>query len=415
MTDHPKDPSQTTDRPASDLLRDGFDTLVDGHPISVIPDGPARLIRLLSMIAAAQSTIRMIFYIFDADDSGKAVRDAMTAAARRGVSIDMLLDSFGSARLSDDFFEDLRSAGGRVRWFGTRWTPRYLIRNHQKLVIIDGSSVMTGGFNIADSYFAPAGDPNGWQDLGLVISGPQVPAITKWFDSLSQWMDRDRPRFAALRRLVRTGVPGEGKLRWLVGGPTPLPSPWTSELRRLLASARLLTMSMAYFSPNAGMLRRLARIVRRGGRAELMLAAHSDNAATVGAARLSYRYLLKRGVRIHEFERNRLHNKLLVIDDVVLIGSANLDMRSLFVNMELMLRVEDSAFADRCRALIEAQTHHGSLITYQAHRRREGWLNWLRWSLAWLIVGVIDYSVTRRLNFGLDEDPSLDSGEEDQA
>ena len=90
-------------------------------------------------------------------------------------------------------------------------------------------------------------------------------------------------------------------------------------------------------------------------------------------------------------------------------------MRSLFVNMELMLRIEDAGFAAQCRALITAQAHHGSLISFDDHRRREGWVNWLRWSLAWLVVGVIDYSVTRRLNFGLDEDPSLDSGEEDQA
>ena len=415
MTGQTNDPIASPPHLSSDLLQDGFDATVASHAISVIPDGPSRLARLLNMIDAARVNIRMIFYIFDADSSGCAVRDALAKAARRGVSIDVLLDSFGSASLNDEFFADLRAAGGRVRWFGTRWTPRYLIRNHQKLMIVDGTSLITGGFNIADSYFAPASDPDGWQDLALILRGPQVEPITEWFDSLSQWMDRPRPRFVALRRLVRAGVAGSGPIRWLVGGPTALPSPLTAELRRLLGSARWLTMSMAYFSPNAGMLRRLARIVRRGGRAELMLTARSDNAATVGAARLSYRYLLKRGVRIHEFERNRLHNKLLVIDDVVLIGSANLDMRSLFVNVELMLRIEDAEFAAQCRALINAQADHGSPISYEEHRRREGWFNWLRWSLAWLVVGVIDYSVTRRLNFGLDEDPSVDSGEGDQA
>lgn len=414
MTTSPADLSANGPKPPSDLLLNGFETLVDGHSMSVITDGPKRLGRLLTMIDAAQSSIGMIFYIYEADHSGGAVLDALTRAATRGVKVDVLLDSFGSARLSDAFFAGLRQAGGRVRWFGTRWTPRYLVRNHQKLLIVDRKTVMTGGFNIADSYFAPADDPDGWQDLALVIAGPQVAAVTGWFDSMSQWMDSERPRFAALRRLVRAGIPGSGPLRWLVGGPTPRPSPLTREIRRLLGSAQRLTMSMAYFSPNAGMLRRLVRIVRRGGTAELVLTARSDNGATVGAARLSYHYLLKRGVRIHEFERNRLHNKLLVIDDVVLIGTANLDMRSLFVNMELMLRVEDAEFAAQCRALIAAQAEHGSPVTDDEHRRREGWFNWLRWSLAWLVVGVIDYSVTRRLNFGLDEDPSIDSGEEDQ-
>ena len=396
------------------MLRDGIDACVAGHTIQVITDGPVRLQRLLSMIDGAEQSIRMIFYIYADDDSGRAIRDALTRAATRGVLVDVLLDSFGSARLSDIFFAALRAVGGRVRWFGTRWTPRYLIRNHQKLLITDSRQVMTGGFNIADSYFASGDDADGWHDLAVTIEGPCVTDITAWFDALSGWMDRDRPRFAALRRLVRNGVSGDGPVRWLVGGPTPLPSPLTAEIRNLLARAKHFAMSMAYFSPNAGMLRRIARIVRRGGTAELLLPARSDNGATVGAARLSYHYLLKRGVRISEFERNRLHCKLMVIDDTVLVGSGNLDMRSLFVNMELMLRIEDAAFAARCRALISAQGRHATPITYETHRRREGWLNWLRWTLSWLVVGVIDYSVTRNLNFGQNEDPSRDDGEEDQ-
>lgn len=400
---------------ASDLLGSGIGATVAGHAIAIVTDGPTRLERLLAMIDGARNTIRMIFYIYADDSCGRAVREALTRAARRGVSIDMLLDSFGSARLTDAYFTELRAAGGRVRWFGTRWTPRYLIRNHQKLIIVDGTSAMTGGFNIADSYFAPNDDPDGWHDLAVIITGPRVIDLTEWFDSLSHWMDRVRPRFSALRRLVRRGVTGDGAVRWLVGGPTPLPSPLTAEVRRLLGKARHFAMSMAYFSPNAGMLRRITRIVKRGGQVDLVLTARSDNGATVGAARLSYHYLLKRGVNIHEFERNRLHTKLLVIDDVVLVGSANLDMRSLFVNMELMLRVEDAAFAAQCRSLVAEQAQHGNRITYEAHRQREGWLNWLRWSLSWLVVGVIDYSVTRQLNFGLNEDPSVDDDEDDQA
>lgn len=416
MTVPPAD-TPTTDQAADALLNNGFSATVAGHDIRLIPDGPQRLAQMLAMINAAQSSIRMMFYIYADDASGGAVRQALVGAAVRGVSVDLLLDSFGSSRLTDSYFDPLRAAGGRVRWFGTRWTPRYLIRNHQKLLIVDSATVMTGGFNIADSYFAPADDADGWQDLAVVLTGPQVEPIRGWFDALSQWMDRKRPRFSVLRRLVRAGVTraggADGPVRWLAGGPTPLPSPLTAEVRRLLSRARHLSMSMAYFSPNAGMLRRIAHIVRRGGSAQLTLPARSDNGATVGAARLSYHYLLKRGVVIREYERNLLHNKLVVIDDVVLVGSSNLDMRSLFVNMELMLRVEDAAFAGQCRALIEAQARFSTELSYASHRRREGWFNWLRWSLAWLVVGVIDYSVTRQLNFGLDEDPSADDGTDD--
>lgn len=390
-----------------------FTATVAGNAIEVIADGPMRLAKLLAMIDAARTSVRMMFYIFVDDTSGQAVRDALLAAAKRGVAVNVLLDSFGSSTLSDSYFAPLRAMGAKVRWFGTSWTPHYLIRNHQKLLIIDGAQALTGGFNIEVVYFAAADDPGSWQDLAVVLNGPIVDQAVQWFDALSRWMDTPRPSFSQLRRLVRKGIAGTGAVRWLAGGPTPRLNPWASELRRTVTAGRDLAMSMAYFSPNTGTMRRIARVVRRGGTATLILPSRSDNAATVGAARLAYGYLLKRGVRIWEFERSLLHNKLCVIDDVVMIGSANVDMRSLFINMELMLRVEDAAFAAQCRALIERQKCDASEVTLSGHRLRANWWTRLRWTLAWTVVGVIDYSVTRRLNFGLGEDPSVEDDRRD--
>ncbi len=178
-------------------------------------------------------------------------------------------------------------------------------------------------------------------------------------------------------------------------------SPWARALRGDMLRAGNMALAMAYFAPNAGMLRRIAMIARRGGEVRMLLPARSDNGATVGASRLLYGFLMKRGVAIAEYEAQRLHAKLIVIDDIVLIGSANLDMRSLYVNMELMLRVQDAGFARQCRDWITAQEVHSTEITPQLHRRRAGPLNRLRWFASWLVVTVIDYSVTRRLNFGL--------------
>ena len=161
---------------------------------------------------------------------------------------------------------------------------------------------------------------------------------------------------------------------------------------------------MAYFAPNAGVLRRIAGIAQRGGAARLLLPAYSDNGATVGAARLLYGFLLKRGVVISEYLPQRLHSKLIVLDDIVLIGSANLDMRSLYVNMELVLRIRDAAFAGKCLALIARQEAHAEVITPALHRQRAGLLNRIRWFASWLVVSAIDYSVTRRLNFGLNDE-----------
>ncbi len=380
-----------------------FSATVADQRIRVIPSGPARFKTLMDLIEGARASLCLLFYIYQDDNSGTAIRDALIRAARRGVVVSMMLDSFGSASTPDSFFAGLRSAGGSVRWFGTRWTPRYLIRNHQKLVIADGSIVMGGGFNIADEYFAPTSDRKGWHDLAFTLTGPAVGGAARWFDALAQWIAVPRPRFRDLRRLVGGWRDDGDAVSWQVGGPTVRLSPWARSLKREMNAAQSLALSMAYFAPNAGWLRRIGRITKRGGKVRMVLPARSDNGATVGASRLLYGFLLKRGIAIAEYEPQRLHAKLLVIDDNVHIGSANLDMRSLYVNMELMLRVRDAGFAEQCRALIAAQEAQSTVITPQLHRQRAGPLTRLRWFASWLMVTVIDYSVSRRLNFGLSD------------
>lgn len=381
-----------------------FSAEVAGNSITVLPGGPERLARLLAMVAGAERRIGLLFYIYADDEAGTALRDALTEAARRGVAVTMLLDSFGSATTADSFFDPLREAGGTVRWFGTRWGRRYLIRNHQKLVVVDGRVAMAGGFNIADSYFSE-GDRDGWRDIGFTITGPAVAGAERWMRRLSRWMAQPRPSWRQLRRLVARWHGGVGPVSWQVGGPTTRLSPWARNLRRDLLTATRFDTSMAYFAPSAGVMGKIAAIARRGGSARMVLPARTDNPATVGAARLIYGFLLKRGVAIYEYEPERLHSKLIVIDDVVLIGSANLDMRSLYVNMELMLRVEDAGFAAAARAHIDAQAALSTRVDEGLHKRRAGILTRIRWLLSWAVVSVIDYGVTRRLNFGLRDEP----------
>src|SRR3546814_11361214 len=97
-------------------------------------------------------------------------------------------------------------------------------------------------------------------------------------------------------------------------------------------------MAMAYFSPGQGVLRRLGRVARRG-RARFVMAAKSDNAATIGASRLLYGYLLRKQADVWEYRPCKLHMKLIIIDDVTYVGSATFDAPTLFVNVEVMLRI----------------------------------------------------------------------------
>src|SRR6185503_6940778 len=107
---------------------------------------------------------------------------------------------------------------------------------------------------------------------------------------------------------------------------------------------------------------------RRGGQVRLITPARTDHQSTVGAARHTYWALLKRGARIFEYAATKLHTKLFLLDDVAFVGSANFDMRSLFLNLELMLRVDDKAFADAMRLYVDGEIANSTEIKVEAHR-----------------------------------------------
>lgn len=375
-----------------------FTVEAQGHTLTFYPAGRDRLAALLGLIASAKTSIRMCFYIFAKDVSGAAVRDALSDAARRGVAVDLLLDGFG-ADAGEDFFAPMCEAGGRYSCFSAKWSQRYLIRNHQKIVVVDDRVAMIGGFNVEDSYFASP-EEKGWVDLGVVLEGSAVGDLSRWYDRLDAWVHGKRHSWREVRRMVREWDPGSGPVRVLIGGPTRGLSSWARCVRTDLTGAKKLDMIMAYFSPANRSLRAIGTVARRGG-VRLVLAGKSDNGATIGATRSLYDYLLKRRAKIWEFAATKLHTKLIVIDDKSYIGSANFDMRSLFLNLEVMLRIEDAALAERLSRHIDDHLAGSTHITPALHKKRAGLLNRIRWNASWFLVAVVDYTVSRRLNLGL--------------
>ena len=376
-----------------------FSVAAQGHDFTFYPGGAERLARLLGMIESARASIRMCFYIFADDECGRAVIAALLAARARGVGVSLLIDSFGSKDAPDALFAPLREAGGRYCCFSPRWNTRYLIRNHQKIVVIDETVAMIGGFNVEHDYFASPQE-DGWNDLAIEFTGPAVTEFVRWYDLLEKWTASPRGAWKAIRRLVRAWNPGTGPVRLLLGGPTRGLSPWARAVSDDLLAGTRLDMIMAYFSPAVRLLARIGRIARQR-QTRLLLAAKSDNTTTIAASRILYGPLLKRGARIWEFSPCKLHTKLIVLDDAVYIGSANFDMRSLYINLEIMLRIEDRALANRMREFVSQHLPASIEITREVHKARRTLLNRLRWTLSWFLVTVVDYTVSRRLNLGL--------------
>jgi cardiolipin synthase len=373
---------------------------VAANRLTLLPDGPQRLEALIALIDGAKSDLRILYYIFLEDKSGVRIRDALIEAAGRGVKVSLLVDGFGSTA-NREFWRPLLETGIRFCRFSPKYGRRYLLRNHQKLALADGRKVITGGFNVSDDYFGTV-ESGAWRDLGLQVEGDSVDCLTRYFDDLFSWARAPHSRIRELRRMLQQHSLTEGKLHWLFGGPTRRLSPWARAVRKDMLSARRLDMIAAYFAPSPGMLRRIARVARRG-EARLVTAAKSDNLATVGAARNTYWYLLRRKVKIFEYQPTKLHSKLFVVDDVVHIGSANFDMRSLFLNLEMMLRVDDKAFAAAMRGFVDGEIRDSKEITIEAHRKARTPFARLRWWLAYFIVAIADYRISRRLNFGFEK------------
>ncbi len=370
---------------------------VAGTRLELLESGTERLTALLQLIESAQSSIRLLFYMMNPDAAGEAVADALVRAARRGVQVRLLLDGFGSA-VTPAFLQPLADAGGSFILFHPHIGRRYLLRNHQKLVVVDEAGALVGGANIDQHYLSDRGDKH-WRDLWLLLDGAAVKHAARYFDAIYRWSAVPNGKYRTLRRIIRRHSQHKGALQWKFSGPVRRGNPWPRQIAREIISGNRLDLIAAYFSPPFAMLRRIARLGRRG-QARIVTAARSDNDATIAAARHTYAKLLRNSVEMYEYQPAKLHTKLAIVDDVVHIGSSNFDFRSLFLNLEVMLRIDDAGFAAQMRGYFERELGDSLQITPEIHKKRAGLLRRLKWTIShWLVTGV-DYTVTRRLNFG---------------
>jgi len=384
------------DGPDEPLTKPPIRAEIAGNMLELIESGEARLRLLLDLVAGAEKCIKILMYMFNPDAAGEKVRDALVDAARRGVEVRLLIDGFGSAA-PPEFFDVLNEAGAEECVFNPSYGRRYLLRNHQKLVIIDDRVAIIGGANIDRTYMSDRGSKH-WRDLWLTIEGPEVAMPSRYFDTLFRWSMRTRPGFQYLRRQLAEFSEWRGPLQWKFSGPLSMRNSWWRSIGRDIRRGSRLDMIFAYFAPPGAMVRRLGRIGRRG-RARIITAAKSDNNATIAAARHSYSRLLRRHVEMYEYQAAKLHTKLAIVDDIVHIGSSNFDYRSLYINLEIMLRIKDAGFAAALRSYFERELDDCTWITPELHKRRSNPWRRLKWAFSHFLVNVMDYTVTRRLNF----------------
>lgn len=360
----------------------------------ILRTGADGLAAMLEAIRTAGRTVRLETYIFRDSTVGRRFLDALVGAQARGVAVHVLVDAFGSIELPESFWAPLREAGGKVRWFNPMSLKRWTYRDHRKLLVCDDHLAILGGFNVADEYDGD-GVTSGWRDLGLEVTGPLAHHLTHAFDRMYGLAEFRHRRLQRLRKAI---VRIDAQANWQILSTSP--GGRHGEIKHALAwdlvHARNVRIATGYFLPTRRLRRSFRRVVKRGGRVQLLLAGHSDVLLAQLASRWFYGSLLRSGVEVYEYQPQMFHAKLIVIDDVVYVGSANLDTRSLSINYELLLRIDDPALAAEAAAMFDADLQHCHCIVRENWLRSRTWWNKLRESWAFLLLAKLDPLLARR-------------------
>lgn len=350
---------------------------------------------MLELIAGAVRTVCFEMYIFSPGPLAERFREAFIAARRRGVRVQVLLDAFGSMGLPSNFWNPFIQLGGEMRWFNPfRASERYGRRNHRKLLVVDGEEAIVGGFNVGASYHGD-GIHHGWRDLGLHVRGPLATALdTSFFNLFAKAGEPPRRlQYRSLSHRPETTVTGSPWML-LLSEPGRGHRAFKRSLLHDLSQARDVCIISAYFIPTWRLRRALMRVARRGGRVQLILAGQSDVEAVRLASRSLYAKLMSAGVEIYEYQPQILHAKLVVIDHIVYAGSANLDARSLNINHELMIRIDDPATAGEARRIFESDLAHCRFIVPEKWKASRHFLTRLLERAAYFLVARIDPHIT---------------------
>ncbi|GHB24901.1 phospholipase D-like domain-containing protein [Salinicola rhizosphaerae] len=366
-----------------------------GNRFELLPEGKRFWPAMREAIDGAERFLWIELYLMESGSLADRFIERLTAAVVRGVEVKLMLDGVGSMGLSRSDRRRLRDGGVALRFFNPLSVSRLggnLMRDHRKLVVIDGETAFTGGFGIVDEFV------DAWYEVAVRIQGPVVQDWMRLFayvwDSPLTRGRRQRDRltqaFNALPEApADTAGPIRGRAIW--GRGHRYQAIRLSLHGRISTARRRLWLCTPYFVPTLSLRRELARAAQRGIDVRLLLAGgHHDHPGVRYTAQRFYGRLLKAGVRIYEFQPNFIHAKFCVVDDWVSLGSCNFDHWSLQWNLEANQEIDDVTFAGHVAALFERNFAASERIDPDAWARRPRWQRVREW-----FFGTLNAWVTR--------------------
>ncbi len=324
------------------------------NTVQLIRGGRQYFRSLEELIARANHTFHLQTYIYDEDETGKQVAEALKKAAQRGVKVYLLLDGYASQGLSKEFIHDLKASGVLFRWFEPILKSRHFYfgrRLHHKVAVADGCYSLVGGVNISNKYNDMPDQP-AWLDWAVLSHGEvsaQLHRICVRVWNRSDWNPQ--------KKLIKDVLPEHELLKdkclvrvrvndW-VRGRNQISRTYLEMLRN---ADRSITIMSSYFLPGRTIKRNMMAAVKRGVKVKLIIAGYSDVVIAKQAERWMYAWLFRHGIEVYEYKKNVLHGKISTYDGkFVTVGSYNLNNISAFASVELNLDIMNEAFAGKAK------------------------------------------------------------------
>ena len=351
--------------------------ITGGNRFEALYNGDRIFPSMLAAIRQARQSISFETYIYWSGDIGRAFADALSERARNGVSVHVLLDWVGSAKVDDEFIAEMEKAGVEIKRFHKpAWydLARMNNRTHRKLLVVDGRIGFTGGVGIAPEWTGDAQDPDHWRDSHYRVEGPVVAQMQAVF--MNNWIKVSGDVLHGERYfppLAPVMPAGEGRAQMFSSSPSGgSESMHLMYLLSIAAASRSIDLSSAYFVPDDLTVGALVAALQRGVRVRIITPGTTIDSTVVRAAsRASWGPLLRAGAQISEYQPTMFHCKVMVVDGLLVsVGSTNFDNRSFRLNDEANLNIYDEAFAAQETRVFEEDLKRAARLTYEAWKAR---------------------------------------------
>lgn len=348
--------------------------IIPGNRVEALQNGDEIFPAMLEAIASAQKTITFETYIYWSGHVGQLFADALSERARAGVAVNVTIDWAGSISMDQKQLAQMERAGVRVeRYRPLHWynIGRLNNRTHRKLLVIDGRVGFTGGVGIGDPWQGHAQDPEHWRDIHFRIEGPVVAQMQAAFND--NWIKTSGQVLNGPDYFPPLEPVGGMDAHMFISSPASgSESMHLMYLLAIAAAEHSIDLEAAYFIPDTLISQALIAARKRGVKIRVLLPGeNTDSDAARMASKSDWGPLLRAGVEIHEYEPTMFHNKMLIVDHLLVsVGSTNFDLRSFQLNDEASLNVYDPEFAAKMTRVFENDLKPTRRYTYETWANR---------------------------------------------